>query len=464
MNKTLLLIIVDFLFLNLIALTRWEQAEPARTQRPPVPAVGANAATRSDDLVDAMRKALADQQAADEDLGRQLAAANQTLNARERTLALVQTERNRLSSSLEQTGRTAAELSQKLAAASQQADLTQDQLAQLKRELDEKKAEAERQRSELADLRKAQSDSVRKIQDLTLAVVVSGAENQHLQEQAAELKTQVEAERAERAQVEQGVGKLAQGVGRLAETSGALSREIRENQPISANVLYEDFLSNEVQTTFAASRRGLLGHKVERSKTVPTILATDGRQIYALVHVDDTIFSFAEYPENWSELDVAFDRPASGYHGSAAVMEFLAADPRVVAVPVDAAQAVSLGVKVYALAKDPFKFSEAVLISGRGKGYGTVGFKLDPIHPGYVKVDNRLFKRLFGDFAPSRGDLVLSQTGELLGVMVNSDYCALVREFIPSATMQTGEQLSQQTGPVLDRLGADFRALPLDLQ
>ncbi len=30
MNKTLLLIICDFLLLNLLALTRWEKAEPQR--------------------------------------------------------------------------------------------------------------------------------------------------------------------------------------------------------------------------------------------------------------------------------------------------------------------------------------------------------------------------------------------------------------------------------------------------
>ncbi len=36
MNKTLLLFIVDFLFLNLIALTRWERAELAHARQPPV--------------------------------------------------------------------------------------------------------------------------------------------------------------------------------------------------------------------------------------------------------------------------------------------------------------------------------------------------------------------------------------------------------------------------------------------
>ena len=42
MNKTLLLIVVDFLFLNLIALTRWEKAEPTHPRQLPVPMVAGN--------------------------------------------------------------------------------------------------------------------------------------------------------------------------------------------------------------------------------------------------------------------------------------------------------------------------------------------------------------------------------------------------------------------------------------
>ena len=70
MNKTLLLIIIDFLFLNLIALTRWEKAEPSRPVQPPVPQLAANAAaaTKDQDLLDTMRQSLADEQANREQL------------------------------------------------------------------------------------------------------------------------------------------------------------------------------------------------------------------------------------------------------------------------------------------------------------------------------------------------------------------------------------------------------------
>jgi hypothetical protein len=167
---------------------------------------------------------------------------------------------------------------------------------------------------------------------------------------------------------------------------------------------------------------------------------------------------------DWAKLTVDFVQ-AGGVRLPVPTINFLSIDPRVIALPVDPTQVAALGVKVYQTALDPVKFPDAVLINGGGKGYGEVGFKLDASQPGYVRVDNRFFKRLFGDFAPSRGDLVLSHTGEMLGIMVNSDYCALVNNFLPARTIQTGDDVkAQSTGAILDDMGARYRALPLKLQ
>ena len=82
-----------------------------------------------------------------------------------------------------------------------------------------------------------------------------------------------------------------------------------------------------------------------------------------------------------------------------------------------------------------------------------------------MRGDNRLLKRLFGTFAPSRGDLVLSKTGELLGIMVNRDYCALVKDFNPHTTFSAGDDTTaQSTGAVVDSLVARVQALPLGLR
>lgn len=461
MNKTLLLIIVDFLFLNLIALTRWEKVEPARPVRPPVPTVAANAATQEQDLVDTMRQALADEQIGREDLAKKLGSTSQTLAAREQNLAQLQAEKNQLNTALSATQKTAADLSQQAAAAREESTLTKDQLAKLQRDLAEKAAEAERQKQAISNLEKEQANARRQIEGLTMAVVVGESEKQHLKEQTTQLQGQVESERSERLKVEESAAQLGQGVGQLAQKSGELTKEIRENRPINANVLFNDFLKNRVQVTFTATRKGLFGH-VDRSKETPTVFITDGKQVYALLHVEDTVFSTVAPNYDWEKIGVKFDRPPN-YSSTADSLMFLAADPRVVVIPVDPSQVAALGAKVYPLSADPFKFPDAVLISG-SKGYGEVGFKLDPSQPNYVRVDNRFFKRLFGDFAPSRGDLVFSHTGELLGIMVTNDYCAVVKNFTPLKTIRTGDTTSQQIGPTLDGLAAQVRNLPLKLQ
>jgi hypothetical protein len=469
MNKTLLLIICDFLLLNLLALTRWEKAEPPQAKSPPVPELAANAVTKEQDIVETMRLAMADEQAARAALAEKLAATDSALAAREQTLAQVETERTQLAAeksaataSLAETQRAAAELNRRLNAVAQEATLTKDQLAQLQRELADKQAEAERQKTALAALEKQQAEAKRHIEGLTLAVVVAEQEKKTLRETTETLKTQVEQERTERMKVQETATQLVQGVGQLAERSVELTKEIRENRPINANVLFSEFSANRVGAAFAASRKGFLG-PTNRAKATNTVLVNDGRQAYALLHVAETVFSFGEVGIDWESLAVELSK--AGTKRPAERVDFLRHDPRIVVLPVPAEEAAAFGAKVYPLAADPFRFPEAVLIDGDGRGYGEVGFKLDPAEPGFVRVDNRLFKRVFGDFAPKRGDLVFAKTGELLGIMVNSDYCALLRDFTALKTIRTGADVREQfTGATLQELGARVQALPLKLQ
>jgi X-X-X-Leu-X-X-Gly heptad repeat protein len=445
MNKTLLLILCDFLLLNLLALTRWEKAEPARAKQPPVPELNANAATKDQDLVNTMRESLVDEKATRDQLVEKLNAADANLATREQSLTQLQSEKTQLTTKLTATEQSAQELGQKVAAATQDATFTKEQLAQIQRELAEKRTETERQKAALATLEQQQAVARKQIEGLTVAVIVGEQEKKTLREQTDTLKGQVEAERTERIKVQETTTKLANGVGQLAEKSTELTKEIRDNRPINANVLFNEFLANRVTASFTAYRKGFLG-AVNRAKEAKIVLVRSGAQIYALTHIEDTVFSYGENGSDWTKIGVNF--PKAGAASSAPSLNALALDPRVVAIPVSAEQASALGSKIYAIAPEPFKFPEAVLISGGGEGYGEVAFK-----------------RLFGTFAPSRGDLVLSKTGELLGIMVNRDYCALVKDFTVLTTISTGEDTTAQgTGALLDGLIARVRALPLEMQ
>lgn len=465
MNKTLLLIIIDFLFLNLIALTQWEKLE---VSRPPAQ-VGPNVAAEpgegpvESDLVAAMRQSLTDEQTTRDTLAQQLTETKTALAEREDNLGELQAERRRLSTILEDTQEMAQQLRVSATEASRDAAMTKAQLEQLRSELEAKNAEAERQREALARLEQEQRAAQEKIQGLAVAVRVAEQEKLLLRETADTFRQQAEAERQERVQVQATTVQLAQGVGELAEKSGELTREIRDNRPINANTLFGEFLENRVETRLRAFRRTFLG-PITREREARTILVTDGDQTYALMHIADTPFSVRENGADWETFTAGFSG-RNGVSHRVERMDFLSLDPRIAALPVSAAAVPTIGLKVYQTALDPFKFPEAVLISGGGAGYGEVAFKLDASQPGYVRVDNRLMKRLFGDFSPSRGDLVFSKTGELLGIMVNNDYCALVTNFLPSHTLPTGDELTDRpTGAVLDALVARYRALPLKLQ
>jgi len=476
MNKTLLLILCDFLLLNLLALTRWEKAEPPTPKQPPVPELAANAVTKDQDLVEAMRQSLADEKAVRDELAQKLTAVDATLAAREQSLAQIQAERARLAeernavaSSLTETQRAAAELSKKFSVATQEATMTREQLAQLQRELAEKQAEAERQRKALEAREKQLADAQKQNQMLTMAVVVAEQEKKNLKETADTLKSQVEVERTERMKVQeantqlaQASKQLAQGVGELTERSGQLTKEIREYRPVNPNVLFNEFSANRVTASFVATRRGFFGQS-NRAKEANTVLVTDGKQTYAVLHIADTVFALGETGIDWESVKI--DLFKGGARNPAPTVQFLAQDPRIVVIPLDAAQASALAAKVYPLAQDPFRFPEAVLIDADGRGYGEVGFKLDPAEPGFVRVDNRFFKRMFGDFSPERGDLVFAKTGELLGIMVNNDYCAVLKNFSAAKTIRTGaDTRDQNTSALFDDIIARVRSLPLKLQ
>jgi chemotaxis protein histidine kinase CheA len=464
MNKTLLLIVVDFLFLNLIALTRWEKAEPTHPRQLPVPMVAGNMPPRDQDLVELMRLSLADEQKVREQTSAELQAAQTEIQSRGQNLAQLQQAKAQVESSLTTTQQNVRELNEKVAAAAQETNMTKERLAQIQRQLEEKQAEAERQRQQLAALAQQQSEAQQRIEGLNVAVKVAQQEKSLIQANLDEAKQQVEVERVERQKVMAQTGQLVEGVGQLAQRSGEIAQEIRSNQPINANTLFNDFLNNRVSTTLSTYRKVLLGSGVNERET-STVLVTDGKAVYALLHANETPFSVTgtDQPADWERITGRFGRPP--VTAPVGEVDFLSIDPRVLVIPVEADLVARLGVKVYKTALEPFKFPEAVLVSHGGAGYGEVPFKVDPQTPQYVRMDNRLIKHLIREFTPTAGDLVFSKTGELIGIMVNSDYCAVVDNFLSAKTIKTGvSTLDQHTSGILAEMNSRLLGLPSRLQ
>jgi X-X-X-Leu-X-X-Gly heptad repeat protein len=462
MNKTLLLIMCDFMLLNLLALTRWEKAEPTHTQlETAAPRSAANAPAVNADMVELMRVSLEDEKAAREKLAASLSSTQGSLEEREKNLAALQEQKGQLEGALSATQSSARELEKRYSAASQDAFLSKEQLAKLQRELEEKRAEAERQQAEMARMERQNAEARQRIENLNRKVGEVERENLLIARNLTEAKQQVEVERTERAKVQEQTTQLAAGVGQLAEKSGALTQEIRDNRPINPNQIFTEFLANRVQTSLTARRPGLFSPTI-KDKENQTVLVSDGNQVYALMHLSDTPFTLGEVPTEYDQVTGRLTRGSSS--SLITELHFLQLDPRLIVAPVNTSLAAQLGAKIYQLAKEPFKFPDAVLVRADDGRYGDTPFRIDQGNASYVKLDNRITTRLFGEIAPKRGDLVFSKTGDIIGIMVNSDYCAVLGNFTPAHTLKTGDNPSPKTSVILGEAYTRWMRLPLKLQ
>ena len=462
MNKTLLLIMCDFMLLNLLALTRWEKAEPSHTQlETSAPRSAANAPAVNADMVELMRISLEDEKASREQLASQLASTQGSLSEREKNLAALERQKGQLENTLTATQSSTRELEQRYTATAQEAFLSKEQLAKMQRELEERKAEAERQQAELARMERQNAEARQRIENLNVAVRVAEQEKQLIAQNLTEAKQQVEVERLERVKVQEQTTQLTQGVGQLAEKSGELSQEIRGNRPVNTNLIFSEFLANRVQSRLTARRPGLFSPTV-KEKDTSTILVSDGNKVYALMHLSDTPFTLSEVPTDYDQVTGQLLR--GSFNAPVTELQFLQLDPRVVVVPVDQSLAALMGAKIYQLAKEPFKFPDAVLVRADDGRYGDTPFRLDPANASYVKLDNRIVTRLFGEIAPKRGDLVFSKTGDIIGIMVNSDYCAVLGNFTPAYTLKTGDNPDPKTSTILGEAYIRLMRLPTRLQ
>ena len=462
MNKTLLLIMCDFMLLNLLALTRWEKAEPSHTQlETAAPRSAANAPAINADMVELMRVSLEDEKATRAQLTAQLSSTAGTLSEREKNLAALQQQKGQLESTLTATQASTRELEQRYTASAQEASMSKEQLARLQRELEERKAEAERQKAELARMERQNAEARQRIENLNVAVRVAEQEKTLIAQNLTEAKQQVEVERLERVKVQEQTTQLTAGVGQLAEKSGELSLEIRSNRPVNTNVIFSEFLANRVATKITARRPGLFSETV-KDKETQTVLVSDGNRVYALMHLSDTPFTLTETPTDYAHVTGQLTHGM--FNAPVVELQFLRLDPRVVVVPVDASLASLMGAKIYQLAKEPFKFPDAVLVRADDGRYGDTPFRIDASNSSYVKLDNRIVTRLFGEIAPKRGDLVFSKTGDIIGIMVNNDYCAVLGNFTAAYTMKTGDNPEPKTSVILSDVFTRWQRLPSKLQ
>jgi multidrug efflux pump subunit AcrA (membrane-fusion protein) len=478
MNRSILIVICDFLLISLLAFSTVDinKVTDQKAQRPLKLELATNQAPDAGkDLAAVMRLALDEERKgrsqlvgelahAREEMGKQQAMLGerekqvqtfqQEIQSREEQAQKLQQEQTNLQQQYATAQANLQSLNQQLQSSSAESVLSKEKLAAMEAELKKKLDDSTALQQQLAQLARSNQNVLGEKQQLATQLQVAEAEKRSATEQVARMQDEVKAERAEKT-------KLAEGVKALASKSGELAQEVRENRPLASNTIYNQFVTNRLDARFNAFRPGIIG--ADKRRETQTVLVSDGKNTFALSHVQDTPLTLWNPGTDWEALTGTLA------HNMATVpirsLSFQLQDPRVVLMPVTAAQARELGCMVYPISPDPFKFQDAVLVGTRENYYGECKFEIDVSTPDYLKIDRNVLKGLFGKFNPSKGDLVFSRTGQLLGIMVNSTYCMMIRNFDPAATLQFGQDVRQQrTGGTLAALYAQVSQLPAKLQ
>jgi hypothetical protein len=478
MNRSILIVICDFLLISLLAFSTVDinKVTDQKAQRPLKLELNTNQVPDAGkDLAAVMRLALDEERKGRSQIVGELAHAREQLGKQQAMLGerekQVQTFQQEIQSKEEQAQKlqqqqtdlqqqyTTAQanlqsLNQQLQNSSAEAVLSKEKLTAMEAELKKKIDDSAALQQQMAQLAQSNQTVLNEKQQLATQLQVAEVEKRSATEQVSRMQDEVKAERAEKA-------KLAEGVSALASKSGELAKEVRENRPLAPNEIFNQFITNRVDARFDAFRVGVLGS--DRRREIQTILVSDGRNTFALCHVQDTPLTLWNPGTDWEALTGTL------VHNSSTVpirsLSFHLQDPRVILLPVTDSQARQLGCRIYPISPDPFKFQDAVLIGTRDNYYGECKFEIDVTTPDYLKLDRNVLKGLFGKFNPSRGDLVFSRTGQLLGIMANSTYCMMIKNFDPAASFQFGQDIRQQhTGGTLAALYAQIAQLPSKLQ
>lgn len=485
MNKTLLLILCDFLLLTLLSLVDWEEdseTESASDVEAGEQSVSAMAMMEQD-LLDTLKASLEEEKLAQERLKDDAALSRDELDNAARSIeerdAAIQAlrgdletasdreanlaeEKKNLQESSKQANESIVVLETKYQSLESKAKQTEAQARMLQEELKEKLEQIKRKEEALLQEQVANKEAEDRIQELDIQVRVSYEQKKMLQENVETLKGEIVAERTERKELQAQASQMAEGITQLAERSQDLTEEFRSSLPINANTLFSKFNENRIVTTFT-SNRYYRGQNLPDDERAMTILVSDGGAVYALSHLSSTPLGLNKSSLGYRQVRAELVRGEARLVPS--VLEFLALDPRIAATPISPDEATLLGGEVFYTALEPFKFSEAILIDEKGEYYGEVEFKLTANTPGYVLMQSKVFSRIFGDFSPTRGDLVFSKTGELLGLMVDNRYCALIDNLLVDEALPLGEQFdNDEFKRVIVSLRNRYEQLPGELR
>jgi len=447
MNRSILLVICDFLLLSLLALARFDA--PVTEENAPLEEEG-EVITPEAELVDILKMSLQAEREAQEALLSELERAQLTVEEKEKILSDTTQDLSSTQKDLEREIRMKQDLMEQRELLQQEKGdlannllrlreeniLERERLRQAQEKIEQQQESLEETMKTVSQIEAEKARLAEEKQMVETELKVAEARQVLIAQQLENTKLEIEFERKQREEAEQRAESLSEGVKVLAGTSEEIKEEIKQLQPKTPNALFTEYKRNRVTVRFDTQYPGIFQ---DRNKTIEaeTILIRNSSQTYAILHTKNTPFDLSEITPKYDGVDVSVTIGDRVFVPEKFM--FLRLDPRLLVIPIDEAAVEDVDIKVYPIVLEPFRFPKAVVIDANENYFGESSFKVHSEYSNALDMDKKIISQLFGEFSPSQGDLVIAQTGEFMGVMVSNGYAALVDHITVSDTIWVGE-------------------------
>ncbi len=461
MNRSILLVICDFLLLSLLALARFDA--PVSEDTTPTQEDG-EVLTAEAELVDILKLSLEAERQAQNSLASELEQAKLSIEEKEGILSETNQDLQSTIQNLEREKKLKQDLMEQRELLQQEKGdmavnliqmreaniLERERLRQAQKKIEDQQKSLEETKQTVAEIEEEKAKLASEKQMVETELQVAEARQVLIKQQLENTKLEIEFERQQREDAEKRAESLSEGVKVLAGTSVEIKEEIKQLQPKTPNALFTEYKRNRVKIRFDTVFPGIFN---DRTKTfeVESVLIKNSQQTYVILHTKDTPFDLSDITPKYDGVDISVTIGDQIYVPEKFM--FLRMDPRLIIIPIEETALEGVDIKVYPIVLEPFRFPKAVVIDTSDNFFGESSFKVHPEYSNALEMDKKIFSQLFGEFSPSKGDLVIAQTGEFMGVMVNNDYAAMIDHISFSDTIWVGEAFdSERSNTIVTKL------------
>ena len=513
MNKTLMLVICDFLLLSMLALARFDPPKEAATATLDATA---SSATAEAELIELLEESLQSELSSRQNLTEDLTETRESLQQKARALAereaaleATQTDLAASTAQAEELARSKAQIEAEQAALAAEKARLEAESTQLAARFDRTRTELEASKSQQVELvstlgqLKAQSSVTQEklnqteeeliareiaLAEREAALKAAEADKAALQAERETLNRQLEVAQAERRLLEQNlsqeqtekqqlqeekelafaradrltenVSQLGQGVSTLTQASEDIKKEIEAARPQTMSEIFTRFQNHRASLRFTATERGLFGAESIKTYESKSILIRDeSGATYLVTHSANSPFAFGKNANNL--LAASLEVSLANRRFPASQIGFLSADPRILFVPLPQSLVDASGLETFPLALQPERWEEAVLVKNDESNFGRTGFRRLTESERFLKMDRPALGQLFADFASSRGDLAFTKNSQFIGLLTDTEHAVVINDFLASAITRLGKGFDpEQNAATLDRLRDRLQQLP----